>query len=90
MRLGAQEAGLDVELRMTGADEATLAGLARFGERIERADGVVSLRVASDDRLPEIADWLVGRGARLYEMRSARKSLETWFLEVMGEDQRPG
>jgi hypothetical protein len=32
----------------------------------------------------------VGRGARLYEMRTVRRSLEALFLEVMGEDQRPG
>jgi hypothetical protein len=33
---------------------------------------------------------VVGRGVRLYSLNAARKSLEQWFLEVMGEDQRPG
>ena len=50
----------------------------------------VRLRVASDAVLPEVARWLVGRGVALYEMRTAKKPLEAWFLEVMGEDQRPG
>jgi hypothetical protein len=54
------------------------------------ATGRVRLRVSGDDRLPEIARWLVGQGVAIYEMRSGRKSLETLFLEVMGEDQRPG
>ena len=48
------------------------------------------LRVTGDEALPEIARWLVGRGVALYEMRTARKSLEAWFLEVMGDDQAPG
>jgi ABC-2 type transport system ATP-binding protein len=48
------------------------------------------MRVAGEAALPEIARWLVGQGAALYEMRAARKSLETWFLEVMGDDQAPG
>ena len=30
------------------------------------------------------------RGVAIYELRSRRKSLEEWFIEVMGEDQRPG
>jgi hypothetical protein len=50
----------------------------------------VRLRIADDSALPEIARWLVGRGAALYEMRTAKKSLETWFLEAMGDDQAPG
>ena len=32
----------------------------------------------------------VQHGARLFELTHERKSLEAWFLEVMGEDQRPG
>uniref|UniRef100_A0A832I2X8 ABC transporter ATP-binding protein n=1 Tax=Eiseniibacteriota bacterium TaxID=2212470 RepID=A0A832I2X8_UNCEI len=113
MRLGDDAGGLDVELRLGGADAATLEGLGRHGERLEilgaaggepgaaaagDAPGAgapgnglrVRLRVDGEARLPDIAAWLVGRGARLYEMRAARKSLEAWFLEVMGADQRPG
>ena len=56
-------------------------------------DGAVRslrMRVADETAMPEIARWLVGRGVALYQMRAARKSLETWFLEVMGGDQTPG
>ncbi len=55
-------------------------------------DGTVRLRlrVAEESVLPGIARALVERGVALYEMKSARKSLEAWFLEVMGEEQRPG
>jgi hypothetical protein len=33
---------------------------------------------------------LVGRSIAVYEIRAARQSLEARFLQVMGEDQRPG
>lgn len=82
--------GVGVELRLGAVTGDTLAGLARFGGALEQADGLVRMRVAHEDALPEIARWLVEHGVPLYEMRAQRKSLETWFLEVMGEDQRPG
>ena len=34
--------------------------------------------------------WLVERGANVYGLQPRRKSLDEWFVEVMGEDQRPG
>ena len=51
---------------------------------------LIRLRITDETVLPEIARWVVGRGVALYEMRSARKSLEAWFLEAMGDDQAPG
>jgi len=54
------------------------------------APRVVRLRLASEGALPELAPWLVARGIALYELRVRRKSLEESFIEIMGEDQRPG
>ena len=92
LRLGDTRAGLEVELRLgePGRDPGTLAGLARFGTDVAQANGVVRMRVADDQAMPEIARWLVGRGVAIYEMRAARQSLEALFLQVMGDDQRPG
>jgi ABC-2 type transport system ATP-binding protein len=90
MSLGTQPTSLDVELRVGGVDAAMLASLERFGNGVTVAGPSMRMRVDSEERLPELAAWLVGRGARIYEMRAARKSLETWFLEIMGEDHRPG
>ena len=92
---GTREAGLEVELRLTDARGGpvggdVLEGLARMGESLEARDGVVLLRVAHEDALPRVAHWLVERGVRLYGMSAHRPSLEELFLEVMGEDQRPG
>jgi ABC-2 type transport system ATP-binding protein len=89
MALGASEA-IDVRLRLGSADADTLAGLARFGTHVTAAGCEVRLRVSDDARLPEIAAWLVERGVKVYELRGGRRPLEEWFLEVMGEDQRPG
>jgi ABC-2 type transport system ATP-binding protein len=48
------------------------------------------LRVTNESALPEIARLLVRHGVPVYGIRVARKSLEAWFLEVMGEESRPG
>jgi len=83
-------ATLDVEMRVDRTDGATLEGLAAFGQDVRFTGGVIRLRVESDAVVPEIARWLVGRGVGIYLLGSRRKSLEEWFIEVMGEDQRPG
>ncbi len=83
-------AALTVELRLGPHGGDVLDGLKRFGRNPEEEDGLVRVSVERDEALPEMARWLVGRGIALYEMRAQRKSLEAWFLEVMGEGHRPG
>jgi ABC-2 type transport system ATP-binding protein len=90
MALTESEGTLDVELRVGGADDALLDGLAAFGTGVTRDDELVRMRANAESVLPELARWLVGRGVALYELRCRRKTLEEWFVEVMGEDQRPG
>lgn len=90
LSLGDASEGLEVELRIGAPREETLAGLARFGREVSQRDGVVRLRVSDEEKLPEIARWLVERGEKLYQMRAGRRSLEALFIEVMGGDQRPG
>jgi ABC-2 type transport system ATP-binding protein len=88
--LTGDDAGVDVELRTGPLDEGVREALAVLGAVHRSTDGRVRIRVTDEDSLPEIARLLVRRGVLLYEMKAARKSLETWFLEVMGEEQRPG
>jgi ABC-2 type transport system ATP-binding protein len=105
MTLAEHPAGIEVELRIDPVTPELLEGLSRFAEDVRRPtavaapsapsgaellDGWVHLRVTDEDALPELARWLVGQQARLYQLRSHRPSLEKLFLEVMGEDQRPG
>jgi len=90
MALASSTGTLDVELRVGHVDDALLEGLATFGTDVKRDEALVRMHANSENVLPELARWLVGRGVALYELRCRRKTLEEWFVEVMGEDQRPG
>lgn len=88
--LSAEGEPFEVELRASGLDGDTFAGLGRFGRDLRREGDEVRLVVDADDALPEIARWVVSRGASLRHLSAARATLEAKFLEVMGADQRPG
>ena len=90
MVLAEQPGEIGVELRLGASDEAVLAGLTQFGGDVRQANGAVHLTVTGEHVLPDIARWLVGQGVALYRMAAEHKSLEALFLEVMGEDERPG
>jgi ABC-2 type transport system ATP-binding protein len=90
LSLASHEAVVEVELRAAGIGAPVIEELERLGAVTEQRDGLVRMRVSAEDRLPEIARLLVARNVALYELKAARKSLEAWFLEVMGDEQRPG
>ena len=97
MRVGETEGDAEVEIRAGRIPDDALAAigtLARVldGAHADRVEGRSTLRliVTDEERIPAIARELVTRGIPLYEIRVARLSLEARFLEVMGEDQRPG
>ena len=97
LRLGDVDGSVEVDLRVGSITEEARVAIARVGRILEyggsaSGDGLDRLRVAlpEEDLLPQLARAVVERGVPLYEMRVARKSLEATFLEVMGEDQRPG
>jgi len=93
---GASAAGLEVEIHVTGPRGTAipaplLEGLARRGDGVVLHEpNMVRLRVPDEDALPPLTRWLVESGAELYGIHARRPSLEDVFLEVMGEDQRPG
>jgi ABC-2 type transport system ATP-binding protein len=88
--LAEMQSGLDVEIRVGGADAALVEGLNEFGSGARLEGDVILLRVERESRLPAIARWLGSRNADLYELKYRRKTLEEWFVEVMGDDQGPG
>jgi ABC-2 type transport system ATP-binding protein len=90
MALAEQAGDIDVDLKLGCVNAGVLAGLATFGHDVREQNGRVHLQVASETRLPEIARWLVGQGVEIYHLGADHKSLEALFLEVMGEDERPG
>jgi ABC-2 type transport system ATP-binding protein len=88
---GAPAACLDVVMRLSPIEPAIEAGLARFATDIHRAGSDrVEMRAATEESIAGAVAWLVGRGVSVFAVESRRKSLEAWFVEVMGEDQRPG
>lgn len=100
MRVGEGDGTLEVDVRMGALSDDVRALVARLGRVLDDGDSLpqaagatrsrIRLSVPTEDRIPEIARLLVEHRVPVYEMRVARKSLEASFLEVMGEDQRPG
>ena len=88
--LAEMQSGLDVEIRVGRADPALIEALREFGTGATLRGDVVRLRVERESSLPAIARRLASRNVDLYELKCRRKSLEDWFVEVMGEDQGPG
>jgi ABC-2 type transport system ATP-binding protein len=89
--LSAATSALDLELRVTSVEGAVLEGLSRFGSNIVHAPpDLIAMRTNSETVIPAIVCWLVQHGVEIYAVRPRRKSLEDVFLEVMGEDERPG
>jgi ABC-2 type transport system ATP-binding protein len=76
-------ARLEVELRVGGLTADLQTGLAHWGEVIWRDGNRLTLTVANQDLLPELADYLVQGGARLYAMTPRRLSLEELFVRIM-------
>jgi ABC-2 type transport system ATP-binding protein len=91
MSLAGQADDVEVVLKLGACDASLLQGLAQFGHDARvQADGNLHMHVTSEARLPEIARWLVGQGVSIYHLGVGHQSLEALFLEVMGEDERPG
>jgi ABC-2 type transport system ATP-binding protein len=87
LKLGAETVGLEVDLRVDGAKPELLAA---HGTVLASQNGSARMRVEHESALPALAEALVRSGAKLYAMTPHKRSLEATFLEVMGEDQRPG
>ncbi|MCA1554422.1 MAG: ABC transporter ATP-binding protein [Chloroflexi bacterium] len=90
MALKDQTDEVEVELNVGQVTPQLLSGLAQFGRGVQQQNGHVRLIVSGENQLPRVARWLVEHDAQLYRLGATRKSLETLFLEVMGEDARPG
>jgi ABC-2 type transport system ATP-binding protein len=97
-RLSAPSEVLDVELRVglpaeasAKARAAIVEGLSRFGTNVvQPRPDLIALRTASEAAIPAIVSWLVQQGVQIHAVQPRRKSLEDVFLDVMGDDERPG
>jgi ABC-2 type transport system ATP-binding protein len=90
-RLTAPADLLDVEIRVSSAGAAILEGLSRFGTNIvQPRPDLIALRTEHEAAVPAIVSWLVQQGVQIHAVQPRRKSLEDVFLDVMGDDERPG
>ena len=91
LNLSSASTNVEVELKLAPLDNNVLAGLTAFGSGAVRLGGdILRLQIGGEDRIPDMVRWLVGRGVAVFGVHVHRKSLEEWFVDVMGEDQRPG
>ena len=89
--LSTSAASLELELRVTAVSPTILEGLSRFGANVAQPrPELVTMLTESDAHTPVIVSWLVQQGVQVHAVQRRRKSLEEVFLEVMGDDERPG
>ncbi len=79
-----------IELRVAPVDPGLITALGAFGTQVTRVKDMIRMRLSDEESMPKLATWLVQRGLKVYELRSRRRSLEEWFVEIMGDGQRPG
>jgi hypothetical protein len=94
MSLGDGERALELTLRLGALPVAFDRALAGFGKDARvtstaHASATVVMQIADEARIPEIARWLTGQGVDVFHISANRPSLESLFLEVLG-DERPG
>ena len=94
-RLSAPTEALDVELRVGFAGRSRGVRSSRACRASERTScnlgpDVIALRTESEAVVPAIVSWLVQQGVQIHAVQPRRKSLEDVFLDVMGDDERPG
>ena len=84
--------GVEVALKVGELTPALLLGLQQFGEVVSQqpSQHTCTLLMQSEDEMPALARWLIAQGAALYGMAAHKPSLESIFLETMGNEERPG
>lgn len=90
MALSDQPAEIEIELKVGSSSPNLLVDLARFGRNVRQLNGTIHLQTDDETRVPELNRWLVAQGVDVYKIGVERPSLETVFLQVMGEDARAG
>ncbi len=88
LRLADQAGGAVLAaLRVDRVDAALVEGLRRWADPIEEdGDGhTLTLHLADEAALPEIARWVVSRGVGLYALAPRRLSLEDLYVDYVHE-----
>ena len=80
------EGEFQVHIRAGGLTDAIISRLQDFGRDVKVEGEQVTLTVAGEGILPEMARCLVDGGAELYAITPQRISLEELFIQVVGTD----
>jgi ABC-2 type transport system ATP-binding protein len=79
-----------IEIRAAALTPELVSGLGQWGQVAEvddGQDGVHRIHLgAAENAIPEVAAYLVGGGAQLYQLAPLRPSLEELFMRVMAEE----
>jgi len=75
-----------VTIRLAGLTPGMTAGLRRWSDEIHTNAEELTLTVRSEEHVPEINQYLVAQGARVYAIKPARMSLEEIFIATVGKD----
>lgn len=83
-----EQEAVAVTLRVGAPTPQLLSDLARFGEgaKMDGGNGRIHLTLAHENKLPELAQWLVNNNHTLYELSPQRLSLEERFLQIVGDE----
>ncbi len=77
---------LTVSVRARNLSHEIAAGLNRWARVVGMNGEHLTLKVASDDLLPEISRYLAARGVDVYSLIPERLSLEDLFIQIVGAD----
>jgi ABC-2 type transport system ATP-binding protein len=78
----------ETQIRVTGLGASDLPAIERFGTPSLEGD-LLTIRPMAADHVPELVSQLVSMGAKVFEVRSGRSSLEQRFLELVARDRPP-
>ncbi len=77
----------EVEVRVAGLTPAQRDALSQWGEVLSVDGNRLTMAVSNDEKLPDLARWLVEGGARLYALSPRRLSLEELFVRIVQEER---
>jgi ABC-2 type transport system ATP-binding protein len=75
-----------VTIRVAGLTPEIVAAMGRWGQDIHANGEQLKLTIRDEEYLPEINNYLVAQGARVYAITPERISLEDIFIETVGKD----
>ena len=81
------EAEVSLRLRAEGLTQESINQLrSRYDGNLQvHPDGALTLTLKSREMVPEIAAFITGQGAQLFELTPGHETLESMFLRIIGE-----